>query len=232
MYLSPPSGDTPTGNNNQDQSGNAQGSGSVPSSGGAAGSYSSVPSTGGSGALVGDGAALEEAKEEIYAVEEINVVSISPRDTVDIEITIDELDIARISIGQECEVTFDAISGQNFEGKITSFDTTGTNEGGNTKYTATVTLDKEDDMLSGMNTHVSIVDEKKEKVMVIPVSALYEDGEHVYIYTGYDSKNDELTGMKEVTTGLSDGENVEILSGLETSDKIYYKYADSLTYTF
>ena len=64
---------------------------------------------------------------------------------------------------------------------------------------------------------------------MIPESALYEESGKTYVYTGYDKEKDELTGKAEGTTGLADGENVEILSGLSEDDKVYYRYADSLT---
>ena len=41
-----------------------------------------------------------------------------------------------------------------------------------------------------------------------------EEESGVYVYTSYDEETETFGGLLEVTTGLSDGENVEILSGL------------------
>ena len=38
--------------------------------------------------------------------------------------------------------------------------------------------------------------------------------------------------MTEVETGMSDGERVEIRSGLQAGDAYYYRYADTVTYHF
>jgi len=198
------------------------GSASIPgSSSGSFGTDSTMPevSTGKSGS----------AKETVYAVEEVSVIGITPIETMDIEVTVDELDITNITVGQSCEVTFDAINAKSFEGSVKAIDTTGENDGGNTKYTVTVTLKREENMYPGMNTHITFSYGEKEKTKVIPESALYEEAGKTYVYTGYDKEKDELTGKKEVTTGLADGENVEILSGLSEDDKVYYRYADSLT---
>ena len=51
----------------------------------------------------------------------------------------------------------------------------------------------------------------------------------VDIQSGIDELDESL---KEVETGVADGDNVEILSGLSDGDKIYYRYADTLSYTF
>ena len=48
----------------------------------------------------------------------------------------------------------------------------------------------------------------------------------------YDKEKDELSGEVEIKTGISDGKNVEILSGLNEGDSIWYKYADGLVYKF
>ena len=170
----------------------------------------------------------EKEEEPVYAVAEVSVISITPMDTVDITVTVDELDISDIFIGQECEVTFDAISAKSYTGTVKSIGTGDESEGGNTKYTVTVTLKREADMLSGMNAHITFSFGEKSDARVIPESALYEEDGKVYVYTSYDSEKDELSGKKEVTTGLADGENVEILSGLDENEKIYYRYADSL----
>ncbi len=51
----------------------------------------------------------------------------------------------------------------------------------------------------------------------------------VDIQSGIDELDESL---EEVETGVADGDNVEILSGLSDGDKIYYRYADTLSYTF
>ncbi|MBO4864351.1 MAG: HlyD family efflux transporter periplasmic adaptor subunit [Eubacterium sp.] len=232
-----PSGQDPTnpnGNSGNGNSGNGNNNGSGSNSGFGSGNsgFGSFPSSGSSGYSGSAALPSTEEEEEVYAVADVGIISISPKNTVDVDVSIDELDISKISIGKECEVTFDAISGQSFDGKVSAIDTSGVNEGGNTKYTVTVTMDRNEDMLSGMNTHVVFKGEDSKTAMVIPESALYEIGDKTFVYTGYDAAQDELTGLTEVTTGLADGENVEILSGIGETDTVYYRYADSLTFSF
>ena len=70
-----------------------------------------------------------------------------------------------------------------------------------------------------------------QSVTVIPVAALVEEGSKTIVYTGYDEKNEVLTNPVTVTTGISDGEYVQILSGLTESDTVYYAYYDTLEYS-
>ena len=57
--------------------------------------------------------------------------------------------------------------------------------------------------------------------VLIPVDALQEQGDSTYVYTKKDS-DDNLSGKTEVETGLSNGSQVEITSGLSEGDMVYY----------
>lgn len=69
-------------------------------------------------------------------------------------------------------------------------------------------------------------------LLLIPIAAVQEDADGIYVCTGYDKGSDEPAKPVEITTGLSDGENVEVLSGLTKGDTVYYRYADMLEYSF
>ncbi len=167
----------------------------------------------------------------VYTVSKTTLVEITPQDTMTITITIDELDILSLEEGQTAQVTLDAFPGQAFEGEVTAIDFSGTNSGGSTKFTAEVTIAREDDMLAGMNASAVITIDTTEDVLCIPEDALVETDGVCYVYTTYDEKNEELGGLVEVTTGLSDGENVEILSGLGEGDSYYYSILDVVNYS-
>ena len=176
----------------------------------------------------------ETLTEEIsadYSVSETTWLSVTPQDTMYVTITVDELDILSIEVGQEAEVTLDAIPGQSFTGVVESINTTGTNSGGNSKYTAVISIARGESMLAGMNASVKITISTEEDVLCIPVDALVEDETGTYVYTSYDEKNDELGDLVEVTTGVSDGEYVEILSGLSEGDTYWYSILDVVNYS-
>ena len=183
-----------------------------------------------SGAAVpgfGGGFAQEETFE-LYGLEMVSIASVIPQEQVSVQITVDELDITRIHMGQETVVTVDALSGESFYGEVTSISDTGESEGGNSKFTVEVTLTKEANMLPGMNASVCLTMEKARSAICIPVAALMEDGTKTCVYTGYDEETGEFVNPVAVTTGASDGEYVQILSGVVQGQTVYYPYYDTL----
>ena len=170
--------------------------------------------------------------EETYEMDETLIASIVNLDTMTVTLSVDELDVININKSQKVTITIDAIKDKTFEGKIESIDTTGTrSSNGNAKYSVKVTLDRTDDMLPNMSASVR-ADISTTEVLSVPAEALLEKDNKTYCYTSYDSEKDELSGEVEVKTGISDGKNVEIVSGLNEGDKIWYKYADGLVYKF
>lgn len=195
---------------------------------------------GGSGGMSGgmgggSGAAMNGAQEAEsdpdYIMEETELCTLTPYDTAEINLTVDELDISRLSIGQPVTVTLDALPGQSFDGSITLIDPNGSSAGGDTKYTVTVSIARTQDMLEGMNASVTAELACHDGLLLIPAAALYEDAGGTYVYTGTD-KNGEPSEPVAVTTGLSDGTNVEITGGLSDGDSFCYLYSSALEYTF
>lgn len=195
---------------------------------------------GGSGSMSGgmgggSGAAMngvqEAESDPDYIMEETELCTLTPYDTAEISLTVDELDISRLSIGQPVTVTLDALPGQSFDGSITLIDPNGSSAGGDTKYTVTVSIARTQDMLEGMNASVTVELACHDGLLLIPAAALYEDAGGTYVYTGT-GKNGEPSGPVAVTTGLSDGTNVEITGGLSDGDSFCYLYSSALEYTF
>ena len=198
-------------------------------------SVSSIPSGYGNGNGSGTGYTTvpQTAQEDTsYKVTENTLFCIRSQDKMTIGISVDELDIRDLKVGQEVTITLDALSGQSFNGEIVSIGSEGTYDEGNTKYTVSVSVDRTEQMLSGMNAGISIDMTDNTECLTVPVAALVEKNGKTYVYTSYNEKKDILGDLKEVTTGRSNGTDVEILSGLNSGEKIYYRYADSIEYTF
>ena len=67
--------------------------------------------------------------------------------------------------------------------------------------------------------------------MLILADALVETEEGTFVYTSYDKKTDTLGDLIQITTGASDGEYVEVLSGLEDGGEYWYSYLDVVNYS-
>lgn len=181
-----------------------------------------------SGSFSASGATGAEEETSLYSLDVTQIAAVTPQDTMTIEITIDELDISALSVGQTANIHVEALSGESHTGTITGIGNVGTNNGGNSKFTVTVTLPRGEKMLGGMTAAVSIPLSAAEDALSVPVAALVDTGTQTLLYTGYDEETGELLNPIAVTIGLSDGENAQILSGLNAGDTYYYAYYDTL----
>lgn len=180
--------------------------------------------SGGSGGTSG-----QEESYQLYSLEEVSIASVTSQEHMSLEIQVDELDISKISLGQEATISVDALGGEQFEAKVTRIASTGENQGGNSKFTVELTLEKSGDMLPGMSASAFIDLGTENSVPCVPVAALEKSGNQDIIYTGYDEGSGSLSDPVAVITGLSDGEYVQVLSGLEEGQEFYYAYYDTLS---
>lgn len=184
------------------------------------------------GGMSGYGTAARTAAYDSYDTTKKDAAVITADEEMTVHIQVDELDIRTLETGMEATVTLDALPGSSFTGTITSINPYGENSGGNTKYTVTVTLPRDKKMLSGMNASVKITTGVSGTVPTVPAAAVVFDAGKSWLYTGYNEKTDTLTDPVEIQTGLSDGSLVELLSGLSEGSSFYYRYADSIEYSF
>lgn len=184
------------------------------------------------GGMSGYGTAAKTAAYDSYDTAKKNAAVITADEEMTVQIQVDELDIRTLETGMEATVTLDALPGSSFTGAITAINPYGENSGGNTKYTVTITLPRDEKMLSGMNASVKITTGVSGKVPTVPAAAVVFDAGKSWLYTGYNEKTDTLTDPVEIQTGLSDGSLVELLSGLSEGSSFYYRYADSIEYSF
>lgn len=170
---------------------------------------------------------IQQEEHEYTSLDRVTVMTVTPQDKVSVTMSIDELDILSVSLGQQAQVTLDAVPGQSFTGTVTKIETTGSNAGGNSKFTVTMELDRTAQMVGGMNVSALLTVGTHENVPTLPSEALTEEGTKVFVYTAYDEENG-LSGKQEVTTGASDGLVTEIVSGLKAGDSVWYAYYDTL----
>ncbi len=198
-------------------------------SGGTTDAPTQQPGTGGMGGMGGMSGMgiLQTPSFEPYSLETLTIASVTSQEKMSLEITIDEQDIHNLSLGQEATITVEALTGQTFPAVVTSISNTGSNEGGSSKFTARLTLSKSGTMLPGMNASAYLTLNTAADTLSIPVAALVELGDRTVVYTLFNEEKELLKQPVEVTTGLSDGEYVQILSGLNAGDTVWYAYYDT-----
>ena len=181
-----------------------------------------------SGMVGGGGSSGSQQQTSLYGTETTTLCTVIPMDTMELSLPIDEADIADLQVGMTVDITLEALPNRAFSGTITELSAFGVNSGGSSKFTVTVELPCEEDMLPGMNAGVTIPLETMDDCLTVPVAALTEQGSKTVMYTALDEKTGEPTAPVTVELGFSDGEYVEVLSGIEEGSSFHYKYYDVL----
>ena len=150
---------------------------------------------------------------------------------LEMTMSIDELDISSVDVGQEVQITADAVEGKTYTGVVTEVSVAGTTSGGITTYPVTVRIDDTDGLLPGMNVDAEIVVSSAEDVLAIP-SAAVNRGDTVLITAdspsaanALDQEAPEGYVYVPVETGVSDNSYIEVLSGLQEGDTVAYLQA-------
>jgi|GEM_PF-691738 efflux transporter, RND family, MFP subunit len=169
------------------------------------------------------------SQTQLYSLDGDVLLTVTPLDTMTVTIAVDEKDIAGVKTGMTAQLTMNALPDETFEGQVTRVAQTGSGNGGSSKFEVEITLSRESDMLPGMSATAQLTLYEKMDVLTLPVAALRDEGGKTLVYTGKDKKTGEPANPVEVTTGLSDGENVEILSGIDSGTTVYYSYYDTVT---
>ena len=146
-------------------------------------------------------------------------------------LSVDELDISDIEVGQEVNITADAVEGRTYTGVVTKVSVAGTSSGGTTTYPVTVRIDETEGLLPGMNVDAAITLQNASDVLSIPSGALNR-GNTVLVTADSPSAASgtpqESAGEGEtyysvpVEIGASDSNYIEIVSGLQEGDTVAY----------
>ncbi|MBR6115731.1 MAG: HlyD family efflux transporter periplasmic adaptor subunit [Oscillospiraceae bacterium] len=172
----------------------------------------------------GGGGGSDEDSFEAWELEDVEIGRIIDQKTLTVSVSIDELDILAVALGQSAEITVDALPGRAYTGTVREINPNGKNSGGNTRYTITIGLDRDENMLAGMNATAILTVGVTENVLTLPAAALNHKGNHTVVYTGYDAETKTLTDPVEITIGVSDSETVQVIDGLDEGDTVWYSY--------
>lgn len=153
----------------------------------------------------GDKVASQQGSTSMAVIADLSALTMT--------MNIDELDISSVKVGQDVEVTADALENQVFHGVVNKVSVIGTSQNGVTTYPVEVLLSdvENTDLIPGMNVSATIVLEKKDDVLLIPTTAVKRGNKVKMLGSG-----EEV----EIETGIDDGTQVEVLSGLSEGDQV------------
>lgn len=146
--------------------------------------------------------------------------SYATSDDMRISVDVTQEDIVDLQVGDAVDITFTAYPEDSYTGSILSINTTATSDYSNTvSYTVEISVEGElEQLYGGMTADVIFVTEEKEDVLYVSRKAIVEENGKTYVYRKTALGGRELA---EVETGITNGVDIEILSGLEEGDTIY-----------
>ena len=150
------------------------------------------------------------------------------------EISLNEVDVAKVKVDQKVALTFDAVSDLSISGKVAEIDAMGTVSQGVVSYNIKIFFDTQDDRVKpGMTVSANIIIGVKPDVIMIPNFALKSQNETYYVEVpdAQDNNQQPPANAGAVTLvspprrqiieiGIANDEFTEILSGLKAGDQI------------
>lgn len=167
---------------------------------------------------------VEEGDQVILANnfnEGTTVASIADLGKMIFEGQVDEGEVGKLTVGMPLEISLGALEDQTFDAILKFIAPKGVEESGAVKFKIEGDVTVSDSVLirAGYSANASLTLEKKDSIMVIPEALLQFDREtdepYVEVATG-----DQKFERRDVEIGISDGVNVEIVSGLEMEDEV------------
>jgi HlyD family secretion protein len=132
---------------------------------------------------------------------------------------LDESEVGKVHENMDIVLTIGAIDKESFNAKLEYIAPKGVTENGAIQFLirASISKDNASFLRAGYSANADIILSKKDKVMAIPESALQFEKERAFVEV---EKSDQVFEKRFVKTGLSDGINIEILDGIQKTDKL------------
>ena len=135
---------------------------------------------------------------------------------------IDETEVGQLYNGMPMKITIGALQDLKFDANLEYISPKAVESNGANQFEikAAVKVANEDKIRSGYSANAEIVLAQVQKALTIPESAIEFSGDSTFVYVIKGEGAQKTYERKQVTTGLSDGVNIEIKKGLTTKDKV------------
>jgi membrane fusion protein, multidrug efflux system len=143
------------------------------------------------------------------------IVGLMDFSKVRLQVAVPEIEAARVTVGQPVKVTTENLPGRHFDGNVTRF--TYALDTASRTMLVEVMLDNPDLALRpGMLVTARIGIEHKERARLMPAESLVMEKANAFAYTVDGGK----AAKHPIKTGFNDGQNVEVLEGLDDNDAV------------
>ena len=135
---------------------------------------------------------------------------------------IDETEVGQLSLGMNMKIVIGALQDLKFDASLEYISPKAVENNGANQFEikAAVMVPRGNNIRSGYSANAEIVLQSARKVLTVPESAIEFSGSDTYVYVVKGSGDSKSYERRQVTTGLSDGVNIEIKKGITLNDII------------
>lgn len=136
--------------------------------------------------------------------------------------TVDETEVGNLHVGQEMKITVGAIPDLELTAELEFISPKSTSESGANTFEIKggLLVPKDVSLRSGYSANAAVLLDIAPNVLTVPESAVEFAGNKAYVYVLTDTVPEPKFRKTEVRTGLSNGINVQILSGIKSNVKL------------
>ena len=135
---------------------------------------------------------------------------------------IDETEVGQLVTGMQMKITIGALQNLRFDALLEYISPKATDNNGANQFEikAAVSVPQGNEIRSGYSANAEIVLASARGVLTVPESAIEFSGDDTYVYVVKGQGDEKTYERRKVVTGLSDGVNIEIRSGLKKTDRV------------
>ncbi|MDB4939896.1 MAG: hypothetical protein JWO40_321 [Candidatus Doudnabacteria bacterium] len=133
------------------------------------------------------------------------------------QVTLNEVDVAKVKIGQKATLTFPAVDGLTITGDVGEVDSLGTVTQNVVNFSMKILFDTQDDRVKpGMSVSAAIITDVKQDVLTVPSAAVKGSGDTAYVETLVNGGPEQHS----VTVGISSDTDTEISGDIKEGDQV------------
>ena len=124
------------------------------------------------------------------------LLSIRDFNQMQFTISVDELDISKVKVGQEVSITVDALTDTEktpLSGEVIYKAMEGTSSNGVATYNVTIKINETKNLLAGMNANATIILEKSQNALLVPLEAVTKMGDKSFVWVKGSSSGSQQT---------------------------------------
>ncbi len=153
-------------------------------------------------------------------------VSVANLSNLEVQVTIAEVDLPKIKVGETAQMTMDALPGKTYTAKVVKIDPVGTITQGVVNYPVIVGITTSDGSIEpGMTANLSVVVDQRNNALIVPARAVRTQGNQKMVTVLYKGQTIQVP----VTTGLTNDQSIQITSGLNQGDVVVLNQTQTQT---